>query len=216
MPGRVQSRTCLLLISDTGLEIAIRSVVEMLSGVVCETLSLNRLASLTGASDRGLSALFLDPGSFLIVDARTEKLAAIQPLMRRLRDRVVRIASSGNKNRSRMRRAFQLDPEAPLLEVVESLRDWLDPSGETHPSGKPGQSPIKDLGIRETQILELLATGKRYVDIAETLRISVDTVRSHLRRIYPRLGVQSRTAAVSVYLRRRGRREGDHGGWTSS
>lgn len=73
---------------------------------------------------------------------------------------------------------------------------------------------MEGMGVRETQILELLATGKRYVDIAEALGISVDTVRSHLRRLYPRLGVQSRTAAVSAYLRWQGHRRGTPRDWT--
>lgn len=202
-------RTCLLIVSDAGLEIALRSAVELLSNVACETLSLNRLASLTRAEDPGLGDLVPGPDSFLIVDSRTEGLPSLQPLILRLEGRVVCVSSTRIKRRRLGGGSFRLDPEAPLLEVVESLRSWIDPSGTRIPSDGAGGKWVGNLGVRETQILELLAAGKRYVDIAEALGISLDTVRSHLRRIYPKLGVQSRTAAVSAYLRRRRRRQGN-------
>ncbi len=202
-------KTCLLIISDAGLEIALRSAVELLSDVTCETLSLNRLALLTRAEDQELDQRVLSPDLFLIVDSRTEELPSLQPLIRRLKGRVVCVSSTGNKRRNPGDGSFRLDPEAPLLEVVESLRSWMDPSGTRVTDGMNRGRWVDGMGVRETQILELLATGKRYVDIAEALGISVDTVRSHLRRLYPRLGVQSRTAAVSAYLRWRGRRQGN-------
>lgn len=82
-------KTCLLIISDAGLEIALRSAVELLADVTCETLSLNRLASLTRAEGRELDQLVLSPESFLIVDSRTEGLPSLQPLIRRLKGRDV-------------------------------------------------------------------------------------------------------------------------------
>ncbi|MFM7818686.1 MAG: response regulator transcription factor [Verrucomicrobiota bacterium] len=207
-------KTCLLIISDAGLEIALRSAVELLADVTCETLSLNRLASLTRAEGQELDQLVLSPESFLIVDSRTEGLPSLQPLIRRLKGRVVCVSPSGNKRRDPGGGSFRIDPEAPLLEVVDSLRSWMDPSRTRVADNMNLGGWVEGMGVRETRILELLATGKRYVDIAETLGISVDTVRSHLRRLYPRLGVQSRTAAVSAYLRWRGRRHGTPRDWT--
>jgi DNA-binding NarL/FixJ family response regulator len=55
---------------------------------------------------------------------------------------------------------------------------------------------------RERQILECLAAGKRYADIATELGISYDTVRAHLRKIYEKLHVHSRGEAVAKYFRR--------------
>jgi DNA-binding NarL/FixJ family response regulator len=60
--------------------------------------------------------------------------------------------------------------------------------------------PDYHLSSRETQILDLLSTGKRDKAIAEELHISVDTVHSHLRRIYEKMQVHSRTEAVVKYL----------------
>jgi DNA-binding CsgD family transcriptional regulator len=47
-----------------------------------------------------------------------------------------------------------------------------------------------------------LAKGLTYKQIAEQLDISIDTVRTYLRRIYETFHVQSRTEAIAKYLRR--------------
>ena len=56
---------------------------------------------------------------------------------------------------------------------------------------------------REEEILGLLAKGTQYKGIAGALGISLDTVRTHLRRIYEKLHVHSRTEAVVKFLERR-------------
>lgn len=58
------------------------------------------------------------------------------------------------------------------------------------------------LSKREEEILGLLAKGYRYKEIADALSISFETVRSHLKNIYDKLHVHSRTEAVVKYLRK--------------
>ena len=43
--------------------------------------------------------------------------------------------------------------------------------------------------------------GLKYNEIADQLGISIDTIRTYLRRIYEKLHVQSRTEAVAKYMR---------------
>jgi DNA-binding NarL/FixJ family response regulator len=57
------------------------------------------------------------------------------------------------------------------------------------------------LSPREQMILGRLAKGLTYQAIADELGISVNTIRTHLRRVYEKLHVQSRTEAVAKYLR---------------
>ena len=57
------------------------------------------------------------------------------------------------------------------------------------------------LSPREQMVLECLSKGLTYKQIAEQLNISIDTIRTYLRRIYEKLHVQSRTEAVAKYLR---------------
>jgi two-component system nitrate/nitrite response regulator NarL len=58
------------------------------------------------------------------------------------------------------------------------------------------------LSARELEILSLAAQGKATPEIAAALLLSTATVKTHLQRIYDRLGVNDRTSAVVVALRR--------------
>jgi DNA-binding NarL/FixJ family response regulator len=57
-----------------------------------------------------------------------------------------------------------------------------------------------NLTKREKQILELLAAGSLYKEIASDVGISLQTVRFHLHNIYNKLHVRTRTEAVVKYL----------------
>lgn len=61
---------------------------------------------------------------------------------------------------------------------------------------KPAPAQVEGLSERENEILVLLAKGYRYKEIADAISCSVHTVRSHLRRIYEKLHVTSRTEAA--------------------
>jgi DNA-binding NarL/FixJ family response regulator len=56
------------------------------------------------------------------------------------------------------------------------------------------------LSPREEAVLNCLAKGLTYKAIADQLDISIDTIRTYIRRIYEKLQVQSRTEAVAKYL----------------
>jgi DNA-binding NarL/FixJ family response regulator len=56
-----------------------------------------------------------------------------------------------------------------------------------------------DLSPREQEVLELLARGYLYKEIAESLGISVPTVNTYVRRMYEKLHVRSRSQAVARY-----------------
>lgn len=53
-----------------------------------------------------------------------------------------------------------------------------------------------NLSSREIQILQLLVQGNSYQSIGDSLSISIDTVRSHIRKVYEKLQVHSRTQAI--------------------
>lgn len=58
------------------------------------------------------------------------------------------------------------------------------------------------LSGREIEVLQLVARGKSNHDIGKALHISTATVKTHLVRIFEKLGVSDRTAAVTVALER--------------
>jgi DNA-binding NarL/FixJ family response regulator len=57
--------------------------------------------------------------------------------------------------------------------------------------GADGPAPDL-LTPREAEVLELLQSGRSNAEIAHTLQVSIETVRSHARRIYRKLGVRTR------------------------
>jgi len=69
-------------------------------------------------------------------------------------------------------------------------------------SAPAGAGEMSELSEREQQVLDLLAQGLIYKEIAEKLAISYETVHTYIRRIYEKLQVRTRTEAVAKFLRR--------------
>ena len=86
--------------------------------------------------------------------------------------------------------------------VLGGRRYRLVPVGDA-----PGPAPLADAGpaqlltARELQIVALVAEGRVNKQIADDLRISEWTVSTHLRRVFAKLGVDTRAAMVSRCLR---------------
>lgn len=81
---------------------------------------------------------------------------------------------------------------APIARrVLDALRS---------PGSASGDSELRELTPRELEVLELLAQGFRYKEIASKLGISLPTVTTHLHRTYEKLHVSSATAAVGKFL----------------
>ena len=84
----------------------------------------------------------------------------------------------------------------PALAGAAALRVSLDISEEAsgpHPSG---------LSAREMEVLRLVAQGLTNPEVAERLFLSPRTVGQHLRSIFNKLGVSSRTAASRIAIER--------------
>ncbi len=89
--------------------------------------------------------------------------------------------------------------------VLYSVPDTPRDQGGDGPAGRPTQSVRRQLTGRELQVLGALARGLRNAEIADRLGLSPRTVEKHLERIYGKLGVESRTAALAAWAERRGR-----------
>ncbi len=73
----------------------------------------------------------------------------------------------------------------------------------TKPS-KPETSPL--VSPREDEVLRLLADGCAYKEIAEIMQVSMSTVGTYIERIYKKLHVHSRSAAIMKYFKEKDRR----------
>ena len=60
-----------------------------------------------------------------------------------------------------------------------------------------------DLTPHETKLLRMFVEGHNYKTLARELNVSVNTVSFHMKRIYEKLQVHSKSEAVSKALRRR-------------
>ncbi len=80
--------------------------------------------------------------------------------------------------------------------IASSERPRIWPSG-SRKLGPPGaRLSSVELTPRECEVLRLMADGYASKQIAEELKISVNTVNNHRAKIYAKLGVHSATAAV--------------------
>ena len=100
--------------------------------------------------------------------------------------------------------------QAELLEAIREVHRGGSPM-TTHIARKVVLSfqhtaasahPTENLSPREQEVLDCLAQGFLYKEIAEKLGISYETVHTYIRRIYEKLQVRTRTEAVAKFLRR--------------
>lgn len=93
------------------------------------------------------------------------------------------------------------DPPDTLVHAVRAVarnERWLTPRvTETLVNSVRNQRRgLTDLTDRETDVLRLIANGYRNDQIAETLHITEQTVKNHIRNIFSKLNVQTRVEAA--------------------
>lgn len=97
-------------------------------------------------------------------------------------------------------------PAADLVDMVRRAAQGetvLSPSLTAMLVRRHRQRPEERLSTRELEVLRLVTEGLPNKTIGRTLGISERTVENHLRRVFEKLGVASRTEAVVTALRRR-------------
>ena len=68
---------------------------------------------------------------------------------------------------------------------------------------RPPEKVDYDLTPHELRLLKLLVEGHNYVTAAEELKISYNTIKFHVRNIYDKLQVHSKSEAVAIAMRDR-------------
>ncbi|MEO6523077.1 MAG: response regulator transcription factor [Mucilaginibacter sp.] len=97
-----------------------------------------------------------------------------------------------------------LTKNTPAAKIIESIKEVKQGGGPMSVNiarmvinsfQKNQNSPLSK---RETQILELICNGKSRSQIAKELFIDLETVRSHIKNIYIKLDVNSRSDAIKT------------------
>ncbi len=103
-----------------------------------------------------------------------------------------------------------ISKKASLTEIVDALRIVVNGGSYMSPSiareivnhlmgGKVSKATI--LSDRQKEILIMLVDGKSYATISAELFISVETVRSHIKKMYKVLQVNNKTEAITQYMK---------------
>jgi DNA-binding NarL/FixJ family response regulator len=98
---------------------------------------------------------------------------------------------------------------ARLLQAIQEVHEGGSPMSHSiarkvlasfYKAGRAA-AEMERLSPREHKVLDCLAKGLTYEKTGEQLNISIDSVRTYVRRIYEKLHVHSRTEAVAKYSR---------------
>ncbi len=103
-------------------------------------------------------------------------------------------------------------PKAQLLEGIREVHGGGSPMSnhiarivvQSFQKAGPSAVATENLSPREQQVLEHLAKGYLYKEIAEALNISFGSVHTYIRRIYEKLHVRSRSEALAKFYQKPG------------
>ena len=101
-------------------------------------------------------------------------------------------------------------PGDKLIEAIQELRKGGAPMSsqiarkvvQYFNQQEKAAADMDRLTCREKEVLHELAQGRPYKEIADVLKLSIDTVRKHLQSIYQKLHVHNRTEAVVRFLQK--------------
>lgn len=125
----------------------------------------------------------------------------------------VTLISSLSSERQRVRESLAAVHDTmvgPLLSAAELGASRVGEPSTRHdePEAGPGgpnqlHGDLRMLTARELDVLDLLATGATNAEIATSLVLSLDTVKSHIKKIFRKTRVENRSEATALYLRSR-------------
>ena len=178
-----------------------------------------------GSAEDALAALPDNPPDFVLMDINLPGMSGIDctRLLKRRMPKLEIVMLTMFDDRDNLFEALRAGASGYLLKrttakaLVEALnlvkgggspmspqiaRQVVNFFRQNEPAQAAATSDLEKLSTRETEILKCLAEGRHYKEIADQLGLSMDTVRTYIRRTYEKLHVHSRTDAVVKYLGR--------------
>lgn len=166
------------------------------------------IADPTGLCSRCVVSCLGDAESCPLLGQRA-LLAQLPPVLLYLREGDIRLACqalAAGVRGFQLHRRGMLGLRDAVLAVVQGAI-WIDPDlsadftqvlqRETIARGSGDVEAEVQLSDREREVLLALEQGQRLIDVANSLVVSENTIKTHLRRIYEKLGVDNRHDAVS-------------------
>jgi DNA-binding NarL/FixJ family response regulator len=180
-----------------------------------------RCASIYGSAEAALQYLPADQPDVVLMDINMAGMDGIECVRRlkTLAPQIQILMLTVYEDTEQIFRALAAGATGYLLKRLEP-EELLQAIRDVHTGGSPMSNSIARkvvasfqkangagekqnlLTTREQAVLDCLAQGLAYKQIGDQLNISINTIRTHLRHIYEKLHVQSRTEAVAKYLRR--------------
>lgn len=180
-----------------------------------------RCVSIYGSADAALQHLPKDQPDVVLMDINMAGMDGIECVkhLKVLMPKVQVVMLTVYEDTEKIFKALAAGATGYLLkrftpdELLQAIRDVLDGGSPmsnaiarkvvaSFQSSQATSEPENQLSPREERVLDCLARGLAYKQIGDELGISINTIRTHLRHIYEKLHVQSRTEAVAKYLRR--------------
>jgi DNA-binding NarL/FixJ family response regulator len=194
---------------------------EMLARVVTKTPKLSHVGSYR-TGEAALAALPALGANVVIMDIQLPGMTGIEcaRLLKKSTPATQVLVFTVFGDSDQVFRALEAGASGYLLkrtsrkEIIQAIEDvWQGASPMTgeiarkvvesfrHRASSPAKASIEEqLTPREEEVLSLLAKGYVTKEIADLLAIKFDTVRFHLKHIYEKLHVRSRTEALIKYL----------------
>lgn len=161
--------------------------------------------------ETGVKAILQDPPDVVLMDIGLPGMSGIEGI-RKIKDQLQEIdilVLTVHDDSQTVFQALCAGASGYLLKNTQPAR-LMEAIEEAHGGGAPMSSQIARLVVnsfithanteltrRETEVLAQLCQGKSYRMIAESLFISEETVRGHIKNIYKKLHVSSKSEAVA-------------------
>jgi two-component system nitrate/nitrite response regulator NarL len=189
-------------------------------GMLVERLDGIELAGRCDSGQAGIDALAGDPPDLVVLDFQLGDMTGLD-VLRRINERHLDTRVLFVSGRLQGDDAYQLveagasgiiEKDASFDEIADAIKRVA--RGETVLSSRVqaavmagvrerrDRAPVASLSDRELEILQGLSRGLNAPTIARELGLSASTIKSYLQRVYEKLGVSDRAAAVAEGMRR--------------
>ena len=147
----------------------------------------------------------------LLLDLQMDRnaLADIEGLARRVRVLVVTASEQPSEALAALRagaravvfKRFALETLMDAVRAVVEGHVWMPPALQAEMTAQALQSETEPLSSREREIVRAVALGLRNAEVAQHLAIAEATVKTHLNKVFQKLGIRDRTELVRYAIR---------------